>query len=281
MFKEFEFLNKNFQVFEQIRKQTAAFEQIRMNVPTYSFHINSIKSIYALPKFIFPEYALINNQKTPTFFNNNYELFKIHKSSFNYINFHKDIVKSFPTFPKLFELNCKIQSLNLNLPYVQLKNTPGWDAYQSLNHIFNNFSPLIDSINKNFIMNNILINDSSIYSWLETLKTNREIMLSFNAFKNSDLGLELSSDLKSIEEKPHLTHRERQILFFIFIGFTISFQYPDLSLKIFQIAEDFFNELNNFKPLAAFGTYCTLKESAQKFKSFIEDSQSFANEIDF
>lgn len=281
MFKEFEFLNKNFQVFEQIRKQTAAFEQIRMNVPTYSFHINSIKSIYALPKFIFPEYALINNQKIPTFFNNNYELFKIHKSSFNYINFHKDIVKSFPTFPKLFELNCKIQNLNLNLPYVQLKNTPGWDAYQSLNHIFNNFSPLIDSINKNFIMNNILINDSSIYSWLETLKTNREIMLSFNAFKDSDLGLELSSDLKSIDKKYYLTHRERQILFFIFIGFTISFQYPDLSLKIFKIVEDLFKEINKLNALTAFGTYCTLKEGAQKFKSFIEDSQSFANEVYF
>lgn len=270
IFKQQEALDKR--ITKSTQEQIKLYEDITRNIPA-SFldkkNICYVKSIFQLQNKI----NLIPNDKL--------EFIKIHKATFNYLNFHKDIVKSFPRFSQLYELNHNIQSLNLNLPYTQLKNTPGWDAYQRLNHIFNNFSPLIDSINKNFIMNNILINDSSIYSWLETLKTNREIMLSFNAFKNSDLGLELSSDLKSIEEKPHLTHRERQILFFIFIGFTISFQYPDLSLKIFQIAEDFFNELNNFKPLAAFGAYCTLKEIAQKFKSFIEDSQSFTNEIDF
>lgn len=240
-----------------IQKQVKLYEDITKNIPAS----------------LLDKINLIPNDKL--------EFIKIHKATFNYLNFHKDIVKSFPRFSQLYELNHNIQSLNLNLPYIQLKNTPGWDAYQNLNYIFDSFTPLINSINKNFILNNILINDSSIYSWLETLKTNREIMLSFNAFKNSDLGFELSSDLKSIDKKSYLTHRERQILFFIFIGFTISFQYPDLSLKIFKIVEELFKEINKLNTIATFATYCTLKEGAQKFKSFIDDSQSFVNEVDF
>jgi hypothetical protein len=277
MFKELEILKKNFQIFESIRKQTEAIEQIKANIPQISFYkqINAVKKIHSLPAC---KLAFDNHHKLYDIFENQ-GLAKIHKTSFSYLNFHKNIVKSFPNFAELSELNNNIQNLNLNRPYLALKGTLEWESYQQLKHTFDMFAPLIDTINKYSDLNRIMINEISIQEWLETLKTNKEIILSFNAFKDSDLGTEISSELKLNSKEYVPSIQERQILFLIFIGFIISFQYPDLGSKLLTNAGYTLEEISKNASFVKFSTLVTLISIPSMFMKFVTNSKSIATDF--
>lgn len=277
MFKELEIFKKNFQIFEDIRKQTEVIERIKANIPDISFHkhIIVVKRIHSLPVC---KLAFDNHRKLYDIFENQ-GFAKTHKTSFSYLNFHKNIVKSFPSFDELSKLNDNIQNLNLNRPYLALKGTLEWESYQQLKHTFDMFAPLIDSINKYSNLNRIMVNDISIQEWLETLKTNKEIMLSFNAFKNSDLGTEISSELKLNSKEYIPSLQERQILFLIFIGFILSFQYPDLGSKLLTNADYALDEISKNALFVKSSTLITLIGIPCMLMKFATNSKSVATDI--